>query len=211
MRNGEHEIVAIAAPTNAGKTTLLAEVGLRINPTPPTFSYDEYDLYPSGSTAMTREYIERKITNWEDPALFDNEAYVRDLVRMKQGLPITLEARSRESMARGEKFKPITPGPLNIVEGVFVLHDPRARRLIDKSFFIDIPVEEMVRRRLARTPEGSTEPWDSHEYINGEMIRGTEMYVLPQRQYADVIVDGMLSTSDQADMVMAEINSTRLR
>ena len=211
MNSSEIEIVGIAAPTNGGKTTLLSELGRRIDPTPAIFSFDEYDLYPSGSEAMEREYRERRITNWEDPALFDEEAFVQDLERMKQGLPITLQARSRESMAKGEKYIPVSPTSTTIVEGVFVLNDPRARSLIDKSFFIDIPVEEMVRRRLARTEPGSTEPWDSHEYITGEMIRGTQLYVLPQRQYADVILDGMMPTSDLADIVMAEINQTRLR
>lgn len=207
----EFEIVGIAAPTNAGKTTLLAELGQRIQPKPTIYSFDEYDLYPSGSEAMERELIERKITNWEDPNLFDQDAYIKDLERIKWGLPVVLQTRSRESLARRERKRVITPSDLNIVEGVFIYHDPRARELFDTKFFIDIPIDEMVTRRLARTSPDSIDPWDDKEYIQREMVKGTELYVMPQRKYADVILDGLLPTSDLADIVVAELNQKRLK
>lgn len=145
----EFSIIGIAGPTNTGKTTLNSELGRRIIPSPTVFSFDEYDLFPSGSEAMEKELIEHNIVNWEDPALFDEQAYVKDLERIKKGMPIVLQTRSRESLASGEALRSINPTDLNIVEGVFLYHDPGARELFDFRFYIDLPIEEMIRRRLA--------------------------------------------------------------
>lgn len=60
MPSKEFYIVGIAAPSSAGKTTLLGELGRRIDPPPTVFSFDEYDLYPSGSEAMERELRGKK-------------------------------------------------------------------------------------------------------------------------------------------------------
>lgn len=100
---------------------------------------------------------------------------------------------------------------MNIVEGVFIYHDQRARDLIDLRFFIDLPVEEMIRRRLARTPVDSTDPWDAPEYITGEMVKGTEKYVMPQREHSHVVLDGLLPTSELANIVIAQIEERRLK
>jgi uridine kinase len=198
------EIVGIAAPTCAGKTTLLAELQRRMPTSVATLSFDEYDLYPAGSEAMSRELGEEKISNWEDPALFDMEQYVADLGRIAQGQNVTLQTRSRESIALGHETRIFRPASTNIAEGVFVLHDKRARALMDLSVFIDIPLDVMVARRLATLRPGSAgNPWDNQTYIMGAMVEGTERFVLPQREHAQLVLDGLLSTQELADRVMA--------
>ena len=201
----EFNLIGIAGPTNTGKTTLNRELGRRITPFPMVFSYDEYDLFPSGSEAMERELVEHNIINWEDPSLFDEEAYAADMERVKAGLPVVLQARSRESLESGQTTRNIVPSRLNIVEGVFLYHNPKARDQFDFRFYIDLPVEEMIRRRLARTPADSSDPWDQRDYIEGEMVKGTELFVAPQREHAHVILDGLQPTSQLADIVMGQL------
>lgn len=198
------KFVAFTGPTNAGKTQLLEELRRR-RPDAEVLSFDEYDLFPSGSEAMDRERVERTITNWEDPALFDIEQFVHDLGKLAQGQSVQLATRSRESMARDEQERVLDTSTLNIVEGIFVLHDPRARALFDLSIFIDIPPEVMIVRRMAR--ERGSDPWDKESYIRGAMVTGTEQYVLPQRQHADLILDGLFPTATLADTVEEHINA----
>ncbi len=40
--------------------------------------------------------------------------------------------------------------PLLIVEGLFVLHDPRAAELFDDSVFVDVPADVRLARRIRR-------------------------------------------------------------
>lgn len=197
------EVIGIAAPTCAGKTSLVSELLTRMHGSAAALSFDEYDLYPVGSEAMERELAEPKISNWEDPSLFDVEQFVADLGRIVGGKSFTLQTRSRESLAVGEQERVFVPAKTNIVEGVFVLHDTRARALFDLSLFIDIPLDVMVERRLATLrPLSSSNPWDNPEYVRGPMVEGTKRFVLPQREEADVILDGLRPTVELADQVM---------
>ncbi len=198
------EIVGIAAPTCAGKTSLINELQSRMPVSLATLSFDEYDLYPEGSEAMERELAEHNITNWEDPKLFDMEQFVVDLGQIAQGNSVQLDARSRESMAANETKRTYKPTTTNVIEGIFVLHDPRARALMDLTVFIDIPLEVMVDRRLATLRPGSEgNPWDDPAYITGAMVEGTKQYVLPQRDFAELILDGMKPTQDLADEIVS--------
>lgn len=194
-------IVGMAAPSCAGKTTLLAELGKRMPASAAVLSFDEYDLYPAGSEAMARVHQERNISNWEDPALFDMEAFVADLARIALGQKVHLQTRSRESTEKGETQRVFSPRRVNIVEGIFVLHEKQARALMDLCVFIDIPLDIMVERRLARSG-GSTEPWDDPDYIKGPMVEATKRYVLPQREHAHLVLDGLLPTAELADTFM---------
>lgn len=198
------EIIGIAAPTCAGKTSLVNELQRRV---PKlllgTLSFDEYDLYPAGSEAIQNELEEPSITNWEDPVLFDMVQFAKDLGAVAQGRVVKLRTRSRESMDRGEAMRHYTPRKTNLIEGVFVLHALEARQQMGMTFYIDIPIDVMVERRLATLRPGSEgNPWDDPEYIAGQMVEGTKQFVLPQRKLASVVLDGLAPIDVLADAVM---------
>jgi uridine kinase len=201
------EIVGIAAPTCAGKTSLVQELLRRMPVSAVGLSMDEYDLFPADSAAMEEELRNPKITNWEDPALFDLEQFADDICMLAEHQSIRLNTRSRESMAAGETERVVRPARTTIVEGVFALHHPVARAAMDLTVFVDIPLEQMVERRLATLRSGSVgNPWDDPDYIKGAMVEGTIQYVLPQRKYAQMVLDGTRPTAYLADLVMRQLN-----
>jgi uridine kinase len=196
-------IIAICSMTCAGKTTLANRLA-ELVPGAVVLSFDEYDLFPTGSPAMDRELAKPTITNWEDPVLFDIRQFVADLDAIARGETVELLTRSRDSLNIGQARRLFVPGPLVIVEGLHVLLDPRARAHYTWSFFINVAMEVGVARRLvaARGGEG---PWDHPDYITGEMVRGTREFVLPQQQHADVILGGRQSTEELAGIVMGYV------
>ena len=107
-------------------------------------------------------------------------------------------------MQLGQKERVLVPSRFNIVEGVFVYHDPSARDLFDLRFFIDIPTDVMLARRLARS-KGGLDPWDQPSYIRHQMVEGTEYNVMPQKAYAHVILDGTKPTEELAAFIIREI------
>lgn len=201
-------VIGLAAPTCAGKTSLIEELQRRMQQrgTPErlaVLSFDEYDLYPAGSPAMAQELAHPTITNWEDPRLFDVPQFVRDLGKIARGQSVELLTRSRESLAAGTSRRLFAPAEVNIIEGLFVLLDPEARTLMDVTGYIDIPPDEMVERRLATLRPGSEgNPWDDPDYIRGPMVEGTRQNVLPQREVASLVLDGLRPTEELADIVM---------
>jgi uridine kinase len=198
-------VVGIAGPSCSGKTTLAAELAKRMSPHTAVLSFDEYDLFPAGSAAMDVELCDRVITNWEDPELFDVHAFTRDVAKIAQGQRVHLKTRSRESTARGETEKIFEPRQVNIVEGIFVLTDEMARAAMDLTVYVDIPLDLMVERRMhGRQNDGM--PWSDPEYIQGTMVEGTKMFVLPQRALADVVLNGELPIERLADIVTTDTN-----
>lgn len=191
-------LIGIAAPTCAGKTSIADALQKKFKDALTILSFDEYDLVPSGSV------LSSKIVNWEDPKLFDYEQFLKDLRRLKQGKPISVSPQSRESIAKGIKKKRISPTQLVLIEGIFVFHEPQAREMFDLRFYIDLPPQEMVKRRLTR-PRLGNDPWNEPAYVRGQMVRGTKQYVLPQKRYAHVVLNGLLSRDILVKQIIDEI------
>lgn len=201
VKDRESLFVGIAGPTSSGKTTLLRALGIKLGDQASLIPFDEY-LYPRGSQALAGRFV----TTWEDPAIFDIERYVRDIQQLKTGSPVRLLAASAKTRSEGFLPRTITPRQYTIAEGVYTYHDPRTVDLFDLRFYIDLPTEEMIRRRKGRTSEGSTSPWDAPKYIETTMVEGTEYWVKPQRAKAHVIIDGMQSTEVMTEQVVNSLS-----
>lgn len=205
MLDTERKLVAVTAPTCAGKTTLLAELNRRLGNEFAVYPYDEHDMFPSGSAQLKELLRLGGIPHWEDPRLFDNAAFIQNLRDLKRGRPAILPSNSRESMGHDRTTRLLHPGRITAAEGIFTCHYADARRLYNTRIFIHLPEDEMVKRRLARTPKDSPDPWDQEEYIKGPMVVATRKYVYRQMRYADLTLDGMDTINSLADQVMDKL------
>lgn len=186
------QLVGIAGGSCSGKTTLVKELVTRLGPGLEVISFDDYFV---GTQALKGRGIE----DWESPRLYHMDRFVDDLAGLKAGHGVNIACRSRESVARGIISRVIEPKPLVIVEGFLIFHEPAARALFDRKFFVDLPEDEIVRRRLARIQ--GTSGWDDPTYIADKLLPGHRNLVVPQQNYADTILDGMLTTTQLADQV----------
>ena len=176
-------LVGIAGGTCSGKSTLLKNLKDELGDNISTLSFDEYFI---GSDLYNLD----DITNFEDPKLYNFGGFVRDLKTIKQGKTLVIRANSRESSELGVKEKTIAAKPIVIVEGWLVFHNPDARKLFDEKIFIEVSNEEIIKRRYARTKR--SKHWDDHDYIKNKILPGHQKYVEPQREFADLVLDGML-------------------
>jgi uridine kinase len=189
-------IIGIAGGSCSGKTTILKELRARLGDDMATLSFDEYFV-------GTAKLEGKEIDDWESPSLYNYQDFIADLKQLKAGKPITITPNSRESSKAGIRQLAISPHRYTIVEGFLIFHSPEARELFNKRIFIELPEDEIIRRRLARA-EG-TSRWDSPDYINNRLIPGHKRYVEPQKESADLIVDGLQSPHKIADQIIAFI------
>ncbi len=119
---------------------------------------------------ISTEELADKSISWESPYHFRYNQYISDLKKLKNEL-----------------------NGLVIVEGFLIFFDQKARDCFDKKIFIDLPEEEIKRRRIAR--KRGTES-DTISYINNELIPGHRKFVYPQKKYADLVLDGMKSSEE---------------
>lgn len=198
--------IGIAAPTCAGKTSLLDRLQENLGPRMTVVNFDDYDrLYP-GSKAIEEETAHPTIINWEDPKLFNYQKFLSDMRRLKNGLSISMLPYSRENDAKKSGVRTVIPSEFTVVEGIFVLHYPAARLLFDLKYYVDIPEDVMIERRLKRSI-GSTNPCDQPEYITGPMLDGTRKFVVPQKQYADKVLDGTRPIPELAEQILVDFSN----
>ena len=172
-------MVGIAGVSCSGKTTVALEL-LRTNPKSALISFDDY-IYSS------KEIDYSKVSDWESPRLYKLGALKKDLVKLKKGETITYSTHSRKSSIENIIAKTAKSKPLIIVEGFLLFYDLGVREQLDLRIFLDLPEEEILRRRFARRTE--KDYWDHEVYIRNLLLKGQKRYVFPTKLYAHHVID----------------------
>lgn len=176
------KIVGICGGSCSGKSTLVKNLeGIVKDMT--VIHFDDYFI---GKDKL----VGRNITNWEDPSLYRLDDYLNTLKKLKQNEAVEIEANSRESRHEGIKTRLIKPNGTILVEGFLTFYVEESRRYFDKKIYLDISEEEIIKRRYERMKNGGGEYSD--EYIQKTLIEEHRKNVLPQKQYADLVVDATL-------------------
>lgn len=177
-------LTGIAGGSGSGKTTLAK--GLReltADSGSVVLSQDDYYLgLPDGVTAAGY--------NFDDPAALDLDRLAADLVALKAGRAVRRPVYDFSRHCRADVEQETAPTRLIIVEGLFLFALPALRDLFDLRFFVDVPAEERLRRRMLRDVEDRGR---SEAEIRDQWERQVEpMYVrhiLPTRGSAHFVLN----------------------
>jgi len=177
-------IVGIAGGSGSGKTTLAS--GLReltADAGSVVISQDDYYLgVPDG--IAPDEY------NFDDPAALDLDALAKDLADLKAGRSVQTPVYDFALHRRSSAVREIRSIPLVIVDGLFIFSPPALREIFDLRFFVDVPAEERLSRRLrrdvlerGRTADEILEQWNRQ--VEPMYVR----HAHPTRRWADFVLD----------------------
>src|SRR5262249_46815636 len=101
----------------------------------------------------------------------------------------------------------VEPRPFLIVEGILALHSPAIRELLDIKVFVHTDEQECLRRRLERdiAERGRTHECVMRQYE--ETVRPmAQLFVLPSRECADVVVSGEEPLDQSIAAVLAVVS-----
>lgn len=144
--------MAIAGPVASGKTTLAREIARAHDAG--ALSTDEYLPDYAVTPRMERD----------EPRHADLDRLRADLASLRAGRETRVPVWSFFENRRVDE-RPLSPGPLVVVEGLFALH-PVLKGLIDVGVFVDGPLEFRRERFVGRSAEGergfSVEEADAH-------------------------------------------------
>lgn len=197
MKSAEIRLVGLAGTSCSGKTTLSIELEKQLGEIATRLSFDDYYIPRSQRPNPTAPE--------EGPDMYDIGRFVQDLKLLKSGKSITIPANSRESGEQGITRRTIQPKPIILVDGYLIFHDPQAREAFDHKVFIEIPEDEIVLRRQKRRHPTNPIRHDTDEYIHTRVIPVNREYVLPQKRFADTVLDGMKPISILTQQVRDEI------
>ena len=198
--NSSSFIFGIAGPSNSGKSTLETYLKDKFEENIAFVSFDDFFV-------GLRTLPGRTTSNWEHPDLYRWDEFARVISDLKDGKETTFKPYSFESKRDGVIERIIMPKPIIVVLGFMVLRSPHINTMFDAKIYIDIPAEEMVRRRLARAAERPMGAWNNEQYVKEILLPATSEFVAPQLKVADFVVDGMLPRNQVADKVIEIIDS----
>jgi uridine kinase len=123
------------------------------------------------------------------PEALDTELFLAHLAALRAGQPVQPPRYCFSTHRRIGVEETVEPRPFILVEGILLLHDPRARALLDLSIFLDVPDPVRLARRMARdvTERGRTRRSVLSQYE--ATVRGAHArYVEPTKPLAHLVL-----------------------
>ena len=193
----ETYLIGIAGPSGAGKSYLaryLADVlHARI------LALDSYYRDLSHLTAA-----ERARNNFDAPEALEHELLIEQVACLKRAESVRLPVYDFATHTRSAKTSALAPGEIVIVEGLFALHWPGLRELLDTRVYVDLKDDTCLKRRKARdVRERGRTAQSVDEQYRATVRPMAERYVRPSAQHADVVVSGSERVERSAARVLA--------
>ena len=182
-------IIGITGGSGSGKTTFIRRLRERFTDTEIcVISQDDY--YRPRNEQKTDK---KGVRNFDRPSSINKKAFARDLELLMKGQPIKREEYTFNNEKAAPQILTFHPAPIIIVEGIFVFHFKKIRRLLDIRVFLHAKENLKVIRRIRRDKEERNYPLEDVLYRYEHHVLPTfEKYIKPYMDQADVIINNNL-------------------
>lgn len=178
-------ILGVAGPSAGGKTTFARAVQSALGGVASVhIRHDDYyrDL-------AHLPLAERAIQNFDHPDALETDLLVEHLAQLRRGKPVRKPLYDFTRHCRRAEVEVIQPRTVVIVEGILALAIPELRDSFDLRVYVETPADICLARRVLRDvrERGRTIESVVEQYLR--FVRPMhEEWVLPSREYADVVV-----------------------
>ena len=189
--------IGITGGTGAGKSTIANSLQDKY---PNKIGLVQLDDYFKPSTEVT-EF--KGYRNWDHPNMLDFDKIVKDLSELSQGKSVMIETKNEKLNPEYKKTRKkvsveLSPKPIILVEGHFVLFDERIRGFLDTSIWLDVDYEKRWERRVH---------FKYPEYKEKVLKPMHDKFVEPTKKYADHIIKASALTESQIEREVEDIIS----
>lgn len=194
-------VIAIAGPSCSGKTSVANRIAARVPAT--IFSLDSYyhDL-------ATFSFEERAAFNFDHPDSLEVEALSRDLHDLAAGKEVVRPVYDFATHTRSTRTETLRPSEYLIVEGLFTLYWESIREIYSTKVFMEAPHNVCLPRREARDiAERGRTAESVHRQYTTTVQPMADQFIIPTRQYADLILSGSAPVGESAEAVLAHVRS----
>jgi uridine kinase len=132
---------------------------------------------------------ERESVNYDHPDAIEASLLLDHLGELAAGRAVHMPAYDFAQHVRHADPLPLEWRPVVIVDGMFVLVDPRLREVLDLKVFVDTPGPVRLERRLRRDVVERGRSTDSVLAQYGDTVLPMhEQFIEPSKIFADIIV-----------------------
>jgi len=192
-------LIGIAGPSGAGKSHLAQAISQRLKA--PVLELDRYyrDL-------SHLPMAERMLCNFDDPAALEHELLLGQVLVLLENNVVAAPAYDFSTHTRSLDSSLFLPAPCIILEGLFTLHWPKLRELLDTAVYVDAPEEVCLQRRIERDVRDRGRTAESViEQFRATVAPMAENYVRPTVTHAQIMVSGELPIDEVADGVLEHL------
>lgn len=180
MHTHDCKIIGIAGGSGVGKSTLA--IGL-VKKYPDQIALLHVDDYFKKSAEVPKM---GDSINWDHPDAIRFDDLYHDIVLLMHRKPV-------EIMTKSELYNPdyklelrnkipytVASKPIILIEGYLAFHDMHIRDLMSLKVYLDMPIEETLKRRTKFTDE---------KYYQDVLIPMHDQFVKPTKAFADLVID----------------------
>jgi len=199
-------VAGVAGGSGSGKTALCRTLAGALGPARvSTLCHDAYYRDRGDMPAA-----ERAAVNYDVPDAFDTPLFLQHLRALRAGRPARPPRYCFVTHRRIGDDAAIEPRPVLLVEGILLLHEPDVRGLLDVAFFLDVPDDVRLARRIARD---TSERGRTRRSVLSQFeatVRGAHAaHVEPTKAFADVVLSNV-SRVDRVAEVAAQVIRERM-
>ena len=179
-------LIGITGGSGSGKTSFIKELR-RAFPTEALCIISQDDYY----RPIQEQYRdEAGIENFDLPHSIDKKAFAADIQRLINGETVDrLEYLFNNAHATPAKLT-FYPAPILLVEGIFVFHFKKIRKMLDLKIFLHAKENLKVIRRIKRDQVERNYPVEDVLYRYEKHVLPTfEKYIEPYMDEADIIIN----------------------
>lgn len=176
-------VIGITGGSGSGKSTVVRKISEVCR----DFVVISQDNYYRSASYVNNSNI--TAFNFDHPDAFDTDLMVSQIKDLKAGKAIDMPLYDFVFHKRKEETLHVEPSSVIILDGLFILFDPRIRELLDLKIFVDTPDDIRFIRRLKRdiAERGRTVDSVCTQYL--EVVRpGYKNYIEPTKEYSDIII-----------------------
>ncbi len=177
-------VIGIAGGSGSGKTTLMKNLMTKFGDVATVISHDNYYKRHDELT-----YDERCQLNYDEPAAFDTDLFVRQLELLRNGQAVDCPVYDFTVHNRSDETIHIEPSRVIIVEGILILENKELRDLMDIRIFVDADADIRLCRRIKRDVNKRGRSLESVLLQYQQTVKPMhELYVEPSKKYAHLVV-----------------------
>lgn len=178
------KIIAMAGGTASGKTTILKKLKKALGNQAEILTMDAY-------YKPYKEYSfeERVRLNYDHPNSFDIDLYVDHVKQLIRGKEIQVPVYDFVHYTRRDETVTLSPKPIILLEGLFVLYYQELKPLIDLKVYIQADADIRLIRRIRRDQKERGRSLESilNQYMH-TIKPMHEAFIAPTKKEADLII-----------------------
>ncbi|MCF8244552.1 MAG: uridine kinase [Saprospiraceae bacterium] len=179
-------LIGITGGSGSGKTSFIKALRK-------SFTNQEVCILSQDDYYFPREQQltdEAGVKNFDLPTSIDKKSFREDLKQLLAGEVVQRLEYTFNNEKANPKMLRFEPAPVIIVEGIFVFHFKKIRRLLDLKVFLHAKENLKVIRRIKRDQIERNYPIDDVLYRYEKHVLPTfEQYIEPYMQDADIVVN----------------------